>query len=171
MKLMNLPQLCLTFLIIFSTSLIITCSSIPTPLPWPEQFHALLSMTMSKGNLQITNLWYDWPGGRNVNIIQKQYGELIYDVEWNNHTSFYYTVGENGTCEVMYFEVGIPRPDFLSDGAEYLGTQIRDGFQCNVWKKVDFIWYYEDLLTRLPVGWDFYDGTYTLTWNISILIL
>ena len=81
----------------------------------------------------------------------------MYDVEWDNGTSFYYTLGEAGSCRVVNFEVGIPRPDFL-DGAEYLGTQVTDGFLCNVWEKVDFIWYYEDVLTRRPVRWDFYDG-------------
>lgn len=141
--------------------------STPTPSPWPEQFHALLYMNMtSSQTLQITNLWYDWPRGRNVNIIQKQLGELLYDVEWNNGTSFYYTLGAaqgegegegEGTCEIMYFEVGITRPDFL-DGANYLGTLFTDGFLCHVWEKVDFIWYYEDVLTRRPVRWDFYDG-------------
>lgn len=131
----------------------------PTPTPWPEQFHALLFMNLTSSmHLQITDLWYDWPKGRNVNIIQKQLGELLYDIEWNNGTSFYYTLGgTNATCKVMHFEVGIPRPDFL-DGAVYLGTQVTDGFLCNVWEKVDFIWYYEDVISNRPVRWDFYDG-------------
>lgn len=150
-------------------------TSTPTPSPWPEQFHALLYMNMSSSQtLQITDLWYDWTRGRNVNIIQKQLGELLYDVEWNNGTSFYYTLGAQGegagACEIMYFEVGIPRPDFL-DGANYLGTMLTDGFLCHVWEKVDFIWYYEDVLTRRPVRWDFYDGMYVLVYLILILIL
>ncbi|KAH0993326.1 hypothetical protein GBA52_004809 [Prunus armeniaca] len=115
-------------------------------------------MNLSTTKLQLSDLWYDWPKGRNVNIFQKQLGEVLYDVEWNNGTSFYYTIGENGACEVMEFEVGIPRPDFLLDGAHYLGTEVTDGFLCNVWEKVDFIWYYEDVYTRRPVRWDFYDG-------------
>ncbi|KAK3038244.1 hypothetical protein RJ639_030853, partial [Escallonia herrerae] len=67
-------------------------------------------------------------------------------------------------CEIMEFEVGIPRPDFL-DGADYLGTKVVDGFLCNVWEKVEFIWYYEDVLTQRPVGWDFYDEQYLLQGN------
>lgn len=89
--------------------------------------------------------------------MQKQLGVLLYDIEWNNGTSFYFTLGENGSCGIMDFGVGIPRPDFL-DGANYLGTEITDGFLCNVWEKVDFIWYYEDVQTKRPVRWDFYDG-------------
>ncbi|KAF5954832.1 hypothetical protein HYC85_007688 [Camellia sinensis] len=128
----------------------------PIPSPWPERFHALLYMNLSSSKLQISNLWYDWPKGRNVNIIQKQLGVLLYDIEWNNGTSFYYTLGSHGTCMTTQFEVGILRPDFL-DGAKYVGTAVTDGFLCNVWEKVDFIWYYEDVLTNRPVRWDFYD--------------
>lgn len=50
--------------------------------------------------------------------MQKQLGVLLYDTEWNNGTTFYYTMGENGICEVVQFGVGIPRPDFL-DRANY----------------------------------------------------
>ncbi|OMO49758.1 hypothetical protein CCACVL1_30817 [Corchorus capsularis] len=132
-------------------------SSVPIPTPWPEQFHATLCMTLYSGGHQITDLWYDWPKGRNVNLQQKQLGVYMYDIEWNNGTSFYYTLGSNGSCQVIDFGVGIPRPDFL-DGAHYLGTQVKDGFLCNVWEKVDFIWYYEDVATKIPVRWDFYDG-------------
>ncbi|KAK2975629.1 hypothetical protein RJ640_021074 [Escallonia rubra] len=143
----------------------------PTPTPWPEQFHAVLYMNSSDARLQITNLWYDWPKGRNVNIMQKQLGELLYDVEWNNGTSFYYTLGEDAACEIMEFEVGIPRPNFL-DGADYLGTKVIDGFLCNVWEKVEFIWYYEDVLTQRPVGWDFYDGisTHVITFEVGAVL-
>uniref|UniRef100_A0A2P2MFI0 Uncharacterized protein n=1 Tax=Rhizophora mucronata TaxID=61149 RepID=A0A2P2MFI0_RHIMU len=132
--------------------------SIPTPTPWPEQFHALLYMSLNSTKHLITNLWYDWPKGLNVNIIQEQLSVLLYDVEWNNGTSFYYTLEEPYTCRVMHFEVGILRPDFL-DGAHYIGTTVTDGFLCNVWEKVDFIWYYEDVATKRPVQWDFFDGS------------
>ncbi|PPR81456.1 hypothetical protein GOBAR_AA39256 [Gossypium barbadense] len=117
-------------------------------------------MELYSGVHQITDLWYDWPKGRNVNLQQKQLGVYMYDVEWNNGTSFYYTKGINGTCQTIEFGVGIPRPGFL-DGANYLGTQVKDGFLCNVWEKVDFIWYYEDVATKRPVRWDFYDGIIT----------
>jgi hypothetical protein len=69
-------------------------SATPIPAPWPEQFHALLYMNLSSTRLQITNLWYEWPRGRNVNIIQKQLSVLLYDTEWNNGTTFYYTLSE-----------------------------------------------------------------------------
>ncbi|KAF7838068.1 uncharacterized protein G2W53_006550 [Senna tora] len=136
--------------------MLVNSTPTPTPTPWPEQFHALLYMNLSSTRLQLSDLWYDWPYGRNVNIFQRQLGDILYDIEWDNGTSYYYTLGQNASCEVKYFEVGIPRPDFMEE-AEYLGTQVTDGFLCHVWEKVDFIWYYEDVLTRRPVRWDFYD--------------
>ncbi|OVA17349.1 hypothetical protein BVC80_1837g159 [Macleaya cordata] len=145
-----------------------TGTVVPSPSPWPEKFHALLYMNLTDGRLQITNLWYDWTKGRNVNIIQKQLGKLLYDVEWNNGTSFYYTLGAQRECQTLYFEVGIPRPGWL-DGATYLGMEYTDGFMCNVWEKVDFIWYYEDVITKVPVRWDFYDGisTHVITYEVG----
>lgn len=89
------------FLLVFSVA-----ADEPVPAPWPEQFHALLMMNKS-GSLEIVDLWYDWVNGRNFNIIQKQLGKLTYDLEWNNGTSFYYTLDESRTCRVVHFEVSI----------------------------------------------------------------
>ncbi|KAG6739768.1 hypothetical protein POTOM_057383 [Populus tomentosa] len=146
-------------------------SATPIPAPWPEQFHALLYMNLSSTRLQITNLWYDWPRGRNVNIIQKQLSILLYDTEWNNGTTFYYTLSEPHSCRIMVNDVGIPRPDFL-DGAEYLGTAVTDGYLCNVWEKIDTIWYYEDVYTKRPVRWDFNDGisTHVITFEVGAVL-
>ncbi|KAL6952961.1 hypothetical protein U1Q18_041990, partial [Sarracenia purpurea var. burkii] len=108
------------------------------------------------GTLQKVDLWYDWPKGRNFNIIQTQLGKLTYDLEWNNGTSFVFTSGADGdSCRVLHFDVGILRPNWL-DGANYLGRRYFDGFLCNVWEKADFIWYYEDVDSKRPVFWAFY---------------
>ncbi|RDY13502.1 hypothetical protein CR513_01563, partial [Mucuna pruriens] len=146
-------------------------SPTPTPTPWPEQFHALLYMNLSDTRLQLSDLWYDWPKGRNVNIFQKQLTEVLYDIEWNNGTSFYYTLAPDPKCSIIDFEVGIPRPNFL-DGAVYLGTRVTDGFLCNLWQKQDFIWYYEDVLTKKPVRWDFYDGiqSHVMTFEVGAVL-
>ncbi|GLJ15835.1 hypothetical protein SUGI_0261170 [Cryptomeria japonica] len=127
----------------------------PVPAAWPEQFHSILYINNS-GSLQVTDLWYDWPNGRNFNIIQKQLGRKLYDLEWNNGTSFYYYLDKN-ECKMMHFEVGILRPNWL-EGAHYVGVRSVDGFLCNVWEKVDFIHYYEDIVTKRPVHWLFYTG-------------
>ncbi|KAL1533268.1 hypothetical protein AAHA92_33172 [Salvia divinorum] len=137
----------------------------PTPTPWPSQFHSTLMLNTSVGTLQINELWYDWPNGRNLNIIYKQLGEILYDVEWNNGTSYYYTL--DGQCTTVHFPVGIPRPDFL-DGANYLGQHHKDGFLCNLWEKAGFIWYYEDVLTKRPVAWDFYSGMTTQVMTFEV---
>lgn len=152
---LNLPSI--ISLIILALPWLQFCETVPVPTPWPERFHALTYKNLSSDGLQIADQWYDWPRGRNVYIIQKQLSDLLYNVEWNNGTSFYYTLGENGTCDVVHYGIGIPRPDFL-DGATYLGTRFTDGFLCNLWEKLDFIWYYEDVQTKKPVRWDFSDG-------------
>ncbi|XP_052181092.1 uncharacterized protein At4g14100-like [Diospyros lotus] len=128
----------------------------PVPTPWPLQFHSVLFMNRS-GTLQMVDLWYDWPNGRNFNIIQTQLGSLLYDLEWTNGTSFFYTLDSDQTCRVVDLEVGILRPNWL-DGATYLGRRYMDGFLCNAWQKLDFIWYYEDVATKRPVFWVFYSG-------------
>lgn len=111
------------------------------------------------GVLQKVDLWYDWPNGRNFNIIQNQLNAVVvYDLEWTNGTSFIYTLHPSDRhCKVVQFPVGILRPNFL-EGATYLGQEHVDNFLCNVWTKVDFIVYYEDVLTRRPVKWFFYSG-------------
>lgn len=133
-----------------------TTSSAPTPTPWPHQFHSILIMNYN-GTNQIIDLWYDWPNGRNFNIIQHQLGKLLYDLEWNNGTSFFYTLDSTKECRAVHLDVGILRPNWL-EGADYLGQEYVDGFLCNVWEKVDFIWYYEDVATKRPVNWVFYTG-------------
>ncbi|XP_004503817.1 uncharacterized protein At4g14100-like [Cicer arietinum] len=148
-----------------------TSTSDPIPSAWPEQFHSVLFINRS-GNLQKTDLWYDWPNGRNFNIIQHQLGILKYDLEWNNGTSFIYTLDPfNHTCKLLHFDVGILRPNWL-DGATYLGQQYVDNFLCNVWEKVDFIWYYEDVLTQRPVKWIFYSGmiAHVMTFEVGAVL-
>nr|CAB3452206.1 unnamed protein product [Digitaria exilis] len=121
----------------------------PVPTPWPEQFHAVVftNLTESGGKLQLIDLYYDWPKGRNLNLIQNQLsGDPTYDVEWTNGTSYYF---DSGTCRTVRFPVGLLPPDWLA-GAVYLGRELVDGFDCHLWTKVDFIWYYEEAATGRP---------------------
>ncbi|KAG8080976.1 hypothetical protein GUJ93_ZPchr0007g3715 [Zizania palustris] len=130
----------------------------PTPTAWPEQFHAVVftNLTESGGRLQLIDLYYDWPRGRNLNIIRNQLsGNPLYDVEWNNGTSYYF---DSASCRTVRFPVGLLPPDWLANGAVYLGREKVDGFDCHIWTKVDFIWYYEDVVTHRPVRWNFYNG-------------
>lgn len=145
--------LCLFLFLNLSTS----TADYTVPAPWPKQFHSVLFLNRS-GNLRKTDFWYDWPNGRIFNIFQNQLGILKYDLAWNNRTSFFYTVDPfNSTCEVLHFDVGVLPPNWLH-GANYLGQQHSENFLCNVWEKDDFIWYYEDVVTRKPVKWIFHDG-------------
>ncbi|XP_059633405.1 uncharacterized protein At4g14100-like [Cornus florida] len=153
-----------------SSSPAVASTADPTPTPWPHQFHSILLMNYT-GSLQIIDLWYDWPKGRNFNIIQHQLGDILYDLEWNNGTSFFYTFGSNPSCGTAQLEVGILPPDWL-DGAHYLGQRHVDGFLCNVWEKADFIWYYEDVLTKRPVHWLFYTGraAHVMTFEVGAML-
>ncbi|KAL9249634.1 hypothetical protein AKJ16_DCAP04131 [Drosera capensis] len=110
------------------------------------------------GEHQLIDLWYDYPNGRNFNIIRSQLDpNILYDLEWNNGSTFYYTLVGEERCRRVQMEVGILRPDWL-DGAEYVGETMVDGFFCDVWTKADFIVYYEDKETKRPVRWRFYTG-------------
>lgn len=125
----------------------------------------------NNGSLQVVDLWYDWTNGRNFNIIQNQLGKLLYDLEWDNGTSYIYTLDSNKECRVLHFPVGVLRPNWL-EGATYLGQQEVDGFLCNVWQKVDFIWYYEDVITKRPVYWVFYTGmtAHVMTFEVGAVL-
>jgi hypothetical protein len=129
----------------------------PVPTPWPEQFHAVMftNLTESGGRLQLVDLYYDWPGGRNLNLIRNQLsGDPTYDVEWTNGTSYIF---DSASCRTIRFPVGLLPPDWLA-GATYLGRESVDGFDCHLWTKVDFVWYYEEVATGRPVRWNFFNG-------------
>ncbi|KAL2629200.1 hypothetical protein R1flu_013886 [Riccia fluitans] len=156
MKIENLMRISLVCLLLASSCR----AGDPVPKPWPLQFHAVVYTDNigSEGTKAITDLYYDWVNGRNYNIVQKQLREKTWDLEWNNGTSFYFDL-EQKTCRRMTFPVGVLRPNFLQD-AQYVGVQTLDTFTCNVWEKVDFITYYEDVETQRPVGWLFYTGMF-----------
>ncbi|XP_004501765.1 uncharacterized protein At4g14100-like [Cicer arietinum] len=160
------------YTILLSVVLFSLSAAEPIPADWPEQFHSVLFMNRS-GSLQKLDLWYDWPNGRNFNIIQDQLNPVVdYDLEWNNGTSFIYTLHPSDRhCEVVHVSVGILRPNWL-DGATYLGQEQVDNFLCNVWEKVDFIVYYEDVLTRRPVKWIFYTGytAHVMTFEVGAVL-
>jgi len=137
----------------------------PSPTPWPERFHAVMftnltnySVASTGPPLRITDLYYDWPRRRNLNLVRHQLSaDPLYDVEWNNGTSFYF---DSSTCRVERFPVGVLPPWWLSGGgAEYMGRGVTGGIECHVWGKAGFIVYYEEATTGRPVRWNFIDVT------------
>jgi hypothetical protein len=141
-------------LLSFTLSLLLSsASSLPSPPVWPLQFHAVCFQNRSS-HLALTDLWYDWRGGRNANIIHRQLGPTTFDIEWTNGTSFFFSDQAGGGCKTLHFQVGILRPDWLN-GARYLGRGEKDGFACDVWTKAEFITYYADVKTGRPVFWRF----------------
>ncbi|KAJ4847794.1 hypothetical protein Tsubulata_048447 [Turnera subulata] len=173
----RIKPMSMSFLILLLNSFLLNLSLMasktpdPTPTVWPLQFHSMLFFTNNDGTLHKVDLWYDWPKGRNLNIVQSQLGKLTYDLEWNNGTSYIYTLDSSQECRVMHIAVGILRPNWL-EGATYLGQQEVDGFLCNVWEKVDFLWYYEDVITKRPVYWVFYSGSgaHVMTFEVGAVL-
>ncbi|GFZ03964.1 transferases, transferring glycosyl groups [Actinidia rufa] len=96
----NFTTFSLLALLILHTLSSPSTASDPVPATWPHQFHSILFMNRS-GDLQKVDLWYDWPNGRNFNIIQHQLGKLYYDLEWTNGTSFVYTLDSNKECQFI----------------------------------------------------------------------
>ncbi|XP_051216000.1 uncharacterized protein At4g14100-like [Lolium perenne] len=148
------------------------------PAPWPEQFHAVLftnltnvSTASTSPPLRLTDLYYDWPRRRNLNLIRYQLsGDPLYDVEWNNGTSFYF---DSATCRTEHFPVGVLRPDWLVD-CVYLGRESTGGIDCHLWGKEGFIVYYEDVLTGRPVRWNFLDVTgiqqFVMSFEVGVVL-
>ena len=140
----------------------------PPPLPpvWPEVFHASIVQFRSNTS-SLVDLFYDWKKGRNANLIRKQLDSgVVYDLEYQNHTSFYFDRSrpEKG-CRTVKFPVGILTPDWLS-GARYLGTSTINGFDCHGWAKGqgkpsasdDFVYYWARITDGVPVRWTFHVG-------------
>ncbi|KAL6880692.1 hypothetical protein ACP4OV_012257 [Aristida adscensionis] len=133
----------------------------PVPTPWPEQFHAvvLTNLTERGGRLQLIDLYYDWPRGRNLNVVRDQLAAAgpLYNVEWANGSSYLFDVDpSSSSCSSAWHPVGLLPPDWIA-GAAYLGREAVDGFDCHVWSKLFFLRYYEDVATGRPVRWNF-DG-------------
>ncbi|GJN07477.1 hypothetical protein PR202_ga25312 [Eleusine coracana subsp. coracana] len=159
------PTLLLLFLLAAATTAMATPDqALPlSPTPWPERFHALLftnltntSMASTGPPLRLTDLYYDWPRRRNLNLVRHQLSrDPLYDVEWNNGTTFYF---DSSSCRVEHFPVGVLPPWWLA-GAEYMGRHVTGGIDCHLWAKAGFIFYYEEVATGRPVRWDFVDVT------------
>ncbi|KQK16308.2 hypothetical protein BRADI_1g28140v3 [Brachypodium distachyon] len=152
----------------------------PAPARWPDQFHAVLFTNLTNVStastgppLRLTDLYYDWPRRRNLNLVRHQLSaDPLYDVEWDNGTTFYF---DTATCRTEHFPVGVLRPGWLSDGgAVYLGRQSTGGIECHVWGKAGFIVYYEDVVTRRPVRWNFIDVTgieqFVMSFEVGVVL-
>lgn len=122
------------------------------------------------GEVGHTDLFYDWPAGGNLHIDRIPGQPPFFDNERQNSSTYYYTPG--GSCKVIEMGVGLLPPNWL-DGAEYIGNQtVRSAsdksVNCHVWTKGDamgnatgpFITYYENIETKTPARWRFFDGMY-----------
>ncbi|XP_052166131.1 uncharacterized protein At4g14100-like [Oryza glaberrima] len=138
---------------------------VSTAYEWPERFHAvvvsinLTSHDRGGGRLQLIELYYDWPHGRDLNIVRDQLSgdPPLYNVEWVNGTSYLFDTAAS-SCRTFQFPVGLLPPDWIAT-ANYLGRDTVDGFECHVWSNFLFSRYYADVATGHPVRWIFNGNT------------
>lgn len=140
----------------------------PKPARWPDVFHARLFTNLTNHSaastgppLRVADLYYDWSRRRNLNLIRYQLAaadDPLYDVEWDNGTTFYF---DSRSCRTERFPVGVLRPGWLADGGGvvYLGRWRTGGIECDVWDKLGFVVYYQEVATGRPVRWNFLDKT------------
>ncbi len=70
-----------------------------SPPVWPLRFRATLFQNRTD-RLALTTLYYDVKRGVNVNVVASQLGATLFDVEWNNGTSFIFSHSPP-TCKVL----------------------------------------------------------------------
>ncbi|CAM9261668.1 unnamed protein product [Heterosigma akashiwo] len=134
----------------------------PSPPVWAEQFHAVLFQKRGE-ELALVDLWYDFPNGRNLNIIQNQLGSTLFDNERQNGSTYYYYGKDSDSCKVIDMGVGLLRPNWLSE-SKYHGEENIDGFSCYKWTHGEgednkpFVTYWNDIQTGRPVKWVFFTG-------------
>ena len=147
-----------SILLSFATA---ACAEPKTPV-WTAQFHAVLFQNRTGNKLALVDLWYDWPGGRNFNIIHTQLGATLYDLELNSGEQYVW-FDNRQDCKHIHQPVGILPPDWLAH-ATYLGVESVDTFEVDHWTKGPwpttdrmFVHYYTDRATGHPVFWQFFD--------------
>ena len=152
------------YVLYFASTLAYATVSAGTPQTpvWPEQFHAVLFQNRTGSKLALVDFWYDWPAGRNFNIVHNQLGSTIYDLELNSGAQYvWFSDGED--CRRIQQPVGILPPDWLAN-ATYFGVEQIDMFEVDHWAKGPwpttdrmFVHYFSDRATGQPVFWQFFD--------------
>lgn len=101
---------------------------------WPQQFHAVLFQNRSN-ILATVDLFYDYPNGRNLNIVRPQLGKggVLWDLDWNNKTSAFFD-RDAMTCRLEMTDAGLLPPNWLGD-ATNLGLAVIDGIVCSAWAR------------------------------------
>lgn len=103
---------------------------VPLPPVWPQVLKMVVE-TNRGGNLSLDTIVYDWITGRNSIIIDKQEGDIVHDLELNNHSSYYWT---KSGCFSIHMPVGILRPDWLK-GARFIGKRTVNNIATNLFNQ------------------------------------
>lgn len=131
---------------------------------WPEAFHMSAWQT-TPGDRSIVDLYYDWPHGRNLNIIRSARRAAdgpLWDMEFQNGTSYYFRP-KIGTCRTVEMGYGLLPPNWLKGASLIEEHVLVNGVLTDLWAKgespyagVPFIYYYNERNTSRPVRWHFY---------------
>jgi len=134
------------------------------PLPWPSQFHMDLNRSGLLAGKQSMEIWYDYPGGRQIEIFNKS-GKVSYINHRANGSFYSYTPGSPG-CKVHSAAFGLLRPTWTQNGS-YHGQKVLNGRTCDVWNVGQslipfdprpFITFYDDASTGVMVREVFFVG-------------
>lgn len=146
------------------------------PVAWPDTFHMKLDRSGFLAGKQSMEIWYDWPGDRQVEIFDKN-GKVNFAIHNANGSLYSYSPGVPG-CKVVQFTVGLLRPDWMQNG-KYRGRQTVNNKICDVWAispllppfPKPFLTYYDDATTGAMVREVFFigvtDDVVQLTANIT----
>ena len=122
-----------------------------------------LLATAAAPGMQV-ELWYDWAGARNLNLIRSQHDAdgLLFDNERGNGSTYYYHAGRDD-CRRIPMGVGVLRPDWLANATLVASSERVSGFDCERWTKADFITYWNRVDgDRRPVRWVFTQDNMTV---------
>ena len=130
----------------------------PAPPVWPERLSMAFDIDRpGRRHAQTATLYYDWPGRRNLLLIDAPGEHTLHDLELGNHSSYFFTPATRA-CKTFRVPVGVLSPDWLA-GADYHGRTTVGSEEADVWTKADFIVYYAAASSGVPLRWDFLDGS------------
>ena len=133
---------------------------------WPPKFHAVLVQNRSE-TLALVDHYYDFPAGASLLVIHSQLGDVLYDYEFQNGSTYYYNPVRTDTCKCINMRVGLVRPDFLRSSGTFAGSATRDGLDCLKWRAGrapppatgPFMEYFSlKQNASRPVSWTFFSG-------------
>jgi len=128
----------------------------PTNPPvWEPRFY-MKQRKKQENSFSTVDFYFDSLRGASliVDTPDANLSDPLWDLELSNHSSYYFHPNRS-TCDVIEMPVGLLALNWL-ENATYLGAFHINGKDCYGYTKEDFIDYYADKSTCLPVRWYFH---------------